>query len=239
VPTSYQLFAVESFPRDRSLVVGVQLNLLANNDHNVEESQTKVVPTRDVETHLFEEYRVEHDFLVHLEYPGRARGQSFREYVTPYKFPLFLSQEAEEPFPFALVRTKKKVAHDFVRRMNSEEPSFDLTATAVDFEVLRPRLAFVKGAWFGAIQAANLHTTGLFGEHVDQSDEFRHAESVGELRNLLVEVVDEGDLAHSVMFTADGGIVLYKAYMTVEDELAVVRSVIRDLLAGCIGRRER
>lgn len=238
--SSYQVFAVRRFPARDAFVIGEQLNLLADNDHNIEECRTEVTRSAgDALGGALRRMDVFHDFLVQLKYPGRARHMQFREYVTPYKFPLFLSPASAEPFHYALVGTKKKVAHDFVRRMNKEEPGFQLEYTHVDFDCLRPRLTYVKGAWFGSMRAANLSTTGLFGHRVDQSEEFRHAESAGELRNLLVEVVDESELAHSVMVTGDGGIILYRSYQTEDEELAVVQATLTGLLRDCIETRPR
>lgn len=239
MPSSYQIFRVGSFPSQVPFRVGEQLNLLAYNDHNIEECRTEVARGVTVLDGALERLPVTHDFLVRLKYPGRARDINFQEYVTPYKFPLYLSPPAAEPFQYALVGTKKKVAHDFVRRMNREERVFQLDATQIDFECLRPRLTYITGAWFGSMRAANLSTTGLFGHHVDQSDEFRHAESTGELKNLLVEVVDDGGLAHSVMITADGGIILYRTYQTEDDELSVVTAILTGMLRECIQARPR
>lgn len=237
MPTSYQVFVAESIPEWPTFRVGEQLNLLANNEHNLEECSTVVTRSGRIEALSLEIFDVEHDFLFHLDQPGRARGHTFREFVTPYRFRLFLNSSSNLAFHYALVRTKKKVAHDFVRRMNQRQRGFDLVATRVDFGCLRPKLEYVKGAWFGSMRAANLSTTGLFGPHVDQSDEFQHAEMLGELSNLLVEVVDGSDLAHSVMFTADGGIVLYRTYVDVEEELEIVENAIANLLGGCIAGR--
>lgn len=240
MPSSYQVFDVRRFPAADYFVAGEQLNLLADNDQNIEECVTEVRGTAGGALGgMLRRMAVSHDFRVQLKYPGRARHMQFREYVTPYKFPLFLSPESAEPFQYALVGTKKKVAHDFVRRMNKEGDGFQLEATQVDFDCLRPRLTYVTGAWFGSMRAANLSTTGLFGHRVDQSEEFRHAESVGELRNLLVEVVDESELAHSVMVTGDGGIILYRSYQTEDEELAIVTATLTGLLCDCIGAKPK
>lgn len=239
MPSSYQIFDVRGLPSGEYFTVGEQLNLLADNDHNIEECRTEVRATTTALDGKLQRMDVSHDFRVQLKYPGRARHMLFQEYVTPYKFPLFLSGDSAEPFRYALVATKKRVAHDFVRRMNKEEPAFHFEATQVDFECLRPRLSYVTGAWFGSMRAANLSTAGFFGHHVDQSEEFQHAESVGELRNLLVEVVDEADLAHPVMVTADGGIILYRSYQTEDEELALVDATLTGLLRDCVGARQR
>jgi len=183
-------------------------------------------------------YDAEHDFLFQLQYPGRARGKEFREFVTLYKFPLYLGDHvAALGFRPLLVKTKKRVALDFVERLNTNTQGFRVEPTSVDFVALRPRLQLIRGAWFGSIRMPNISSAGVFGHHVDQSEEFQHAESVGELKNLLIELELDG-LTHQVMITADGGIVLYHAYQTDEECEEMARRTLIELLHGCIRKVE-
>ena len=234
MPTAFQAFAVNTFPSNDKFQTDEQLSLLADSEQNVEVLCTKVAKSPHASAVYTARFDVEHDFLFELQYPGRARGKSFREFVTLYKFPVFLSDHSDGlGFRPLLVKTKKKVAAEFATRLNRHVAAFNVTPTEVDFAALRPRRTFIRGAWFGAMQARNILTTGVFGPHVDQSDEFRHAEMIGRLTNLMVEI-ESDPVAHTVMITRDGGIVLYNAYQTEDEEVAVAFDVLTSLLAGSI-----
>jgi hypothetical protein len=234
MPTAFQVFAVDRFPAARRFQTEDQLSLLGDDPHNIEVVNTLVSRNRDISDLHLHELRAEHDFLFQLQYPGRARGKEFREFITPYKFPLYLSDGAGAAgFRAMLAQTKKKVAVDFVKRLNTKVPDFGARPTKVDFVPLRPRLDLIRGAWFGAMQTPNLASTGVFGHHVDQSEEFQHAERLGELMNLLVEVNVAG-VNHLVMVTADGGIILYNPYQTDDEAVAVASETLETVLVGCI-----
>jgi hypothetical protein len=136
-----------------------------------------------------------------------------------------------------LVATKKNVAQDFVDRLNRKTTDFEAKAVAVDFDTLRPRLIDIRGAWFGAIRAPNIASSAFFGPNVARSDEFQHAETVGHLTNIMVKLEIGGD-THMMMIAAEGGIVLYDAYQTEAEEVAVIQAALSGILAGCLIVRE-
>ena len=238
MPTAFQIFAVERFPESARFKTDEQLQMEWESEHNLEPTVTSVERASNNLPFKLTRYDSEHDFLFQLQYPGRAKGMSFREFITPYKFPIFLGDHDKEiGFRPLLVRTKKKVAGDFVQRLNKHIREFDVRPIRMDFILLRPRIEMIRGAWFGAMRQPNLRSTGVFGHHVDQSEEFQHAESVGELRNLQIEIVQD-DVTHTVMLGADGGFVLYNAYRTHEEEIEVVYPSLRGLLNGCLSPQE-
>lgn len=239
MPVAFQIYATDEFPAQARFGTEVQLSLLADIDYNVEVTKTQVVRSESQPIEGLVRFDALHEFVFHLEYPGRARGKTFREFVAPYKFPLYLGDPTSSVgFRPLLVRTKKKVAADFVARLNGNVKEFAARPTAVDFAQLRPRLDLIRGAWFGAMRERNISSTGVFGHHVDQSDEFQHAETIGELRNLVVEFPLEG-VPHTVMLSAGGALVLYNAYPTEVDELAVVLGAVSELLVGCLAPVEK
>jgi len=132
-----------------------------------------------------------------------------------------------------LVRTKKQVAQDFVARLNARVKGFEAKPVRLDFSVLRPKLQDIRGAWFGGIREPNIARTAVFGPNVDRSDEFQHAESVGELTNIIVPLSSDG-VTHMLMFAAEGGIVLYQAYQDTSDEVAVIDFALSTILQGCL-----
>jgi hypothetical protein len=234
MPVAFQVHVAEKFPEQISFQSQEQLSLLADDEQNQETAVTRVSLSSGLTVEPFVRYDAEHEFLFHLQFPGRARGKTFREFITPYKFPIFLGQITPEiAFRPLLVRTKKKVAIDFIHRLNKYVPDFSARPTSLNFMILRPRLELIRGAWFGSMQQPNISVAAVFGPHVDRSDEFKHAESKGELRNLQIEMV-QGELAHTVMLAADGAIVLYNAYPSEQEELQVVTGAMTGLLSGCL-----
>lgn len=234
MPAAFQIYALESFPNETSFQTAEQLSLLTDSETNVEVSVTRVSRSAAIPNPVVIQYDAVHDFLFKLQYPGRARGKTFNEFITPYKFPVFVAEpDLRLGFRPILVRTKKNVGNDFIKRLNDKKPGFRAAPLLLDFNKLRPRLEFIKGAWFGAMKRPNLATTGMFGPHVDRSDEFKHAEASGELKNLIIELEVE-DLTHTTMLGSDGAIMLYKPYQTYQDELDVILVALRGLLKGAL-----
>lgn len=228
----YQVFACEKFPEQDKLQTQDQLTLDLNSDHTLETSSTSLeLKLRET---TYSEFAARHDFLVRLKYPGRAQGRQFREYVTPYDFPVYRRASADGiGFTPLLVRTKKLVAQDFVGRLNRKIPGFVASGISVDFAALRPRLQDIRGAWFGGMREPNISRAAVFGPNVDRSDEFQHAESVGRLTNIMVQA-EIDSLSHMLMFVSEGGIVLYNAYQTVREEIMVIDAALAGVLNGCL-----
>lgn len=233
MPTAFQVFALDSFPDGDDIRTEEQLVLFADEDENVETTVTKLAKSADQPHPDLTRFEAEHDFLFRLQYPGRARGKYFREFITPYKFSVFRGNTSALGFQPLVVRTKKRVAADFVKRLNQHADGFRARGVILDFVTLRPRLELIRGAWFGAMRQPNLATTGVFGHHVDLSEEFQHAEGVGELKTLLIEFGYDG-VNYIMMTGAEGGIVLYDAFQTEADELKVVYAALTGILIGCL-----
>jgi hypothetical protein len=229
----YQVFAVRSFPQANRFVTEDQLTLDLNSEHTRETSSTTVEGVLG-DSSGYTQYSATHDYLVRLKYPARAQGKQFREYVTPYEFPTFLGRsDTDIGFRPFLIRTKKLVAQDFVARLNRKVTGFSADHIVVDFATLRPRCPDVRGAWFGGITAPNISRAAVFGPNVDRSDEFQHAESVGQLTNIMVQTEIQG-VTHLMMFVAHGGVVLYDAYASVEGEVEVIHAALGGVLKGCL-----
>lgn len=234
MPIAFQIYSVEEFPPQNGFQTQEQLSLLADDDQNQETAVTRVSQSNACTIDPLVRYDAEHEFLFRLQFPGRARGKTFKEFITLYKFPVFLGESTPEiGFKPLLVKTKKKVATDFIHRLNKHVGAFSARRTNLSFSVLRPRLQLIRGAWFGSIQQPNISAAAVFGPHVDRSDEFRHAEIVGELRNIQIELVQK-ELTHTVMLAADGAMVLYNAYQTEIEELELVTTAMSGLLSGCL-----
>ena len=229
MPLSYHFFKVASFPPQPAFETEEQLTLFDNDEQNMEVVSTRVTFVKAIEAHSLKKFDVMHDFLVKLKYPARARKVTFREYVSPYSFPVYLQEGSGEPDINLLVQTKSAVAKDFVERLNGRLPTFSVRSISVDFDILRPLIPSVSGAWFSEMQASNLSSAGVFGSHVDKSNEFQHAELIGKLKALICPYVIEG-VTFTVMITEDAGVVMYNNFETEIDSLSVVMDLKRNLL---------
>lgn len=229
MPIPFHIFRVENFPNRDSFETEEQLTLLDNDDNNMETSVTKVLFAKNFVSKQYRKYDVVHEFLVRLKYSGRARGQQFMEYVTPYKFQCFVEDKHDSIPKCILVQTKAKVAQDFIARLNDKMPAFKASHLTVNIDKLRPLLQVIKGAWFNDMKAANLSVTGVFGDHVDRSKEFKHAMQIGKLHAVII-LFPFKDKTHTVMLTEEAGIILYDVYDTSEEMLDVVSHVKCTLL---------
>lgn len=189
----------------------------------IKKSQSDFLPGVD-------RYAVDHDFLVHLTYPGRIRAMQFDEYVAPYRFPMYVDRSTEGE-PILIVRTKGKVADDFIKRM-SIESDFLALERQIDFQKLRPQIEVITGGWFGQMSGANIKSTAVFGSHVDKSDEFIHAERHGKLQ-VIYAPYKCNDSTYPLSIHSNGGVVLYGSFDTEEEGLSVVLHVKRNLLDAC------
>jgi len=92
----YQVFAIRAFPDDHKRVATQDQLTLPLNDENEREVSSTSLELRTPNIHGYRQFDAAHDFLVHLKYPGRAQGKFFREFVTPYKFPVYLGSDSSK-----------------------------------------------------------------------------------------------------------------------------------------------
>lgn len=231
MPTAFHPWTLRRFPESAGFGADQQYYLGLDHHEAPEEAHTIVTRDRVNFREGVDRYLCQHDYLTKLKYPGRSRGISFTEFVSPYRFATFLFHEPDGAQPTFWVRTKDAVATDFVHRLNTL-PGFNAIERRVDFERLRPRLQMIKGAWFGEMRAANLSSTAVFGTRVDRSAEFQRAERQGRLHTLNIHHAHNG-IDYLLMVTTSGVIVTYHSFETEEDELDVVLDFKRNFLDGC------
>lgn len=232
---AYYIHAERSFPDRANFQASEPLSLLPNDQENVEECSSRVRRSAEQEIEGYEIYVAEHDYRERLRFLGRARGQTFREYVSVRTFPLFrfLTDPDGLSFHPLIIKTNRKVASDFVDRMNQYVADFRLDRTVVDFDCLRPRLEEIRGAWFSRMQGPNISSTAVFGPHVELSHEFQHAEAIGHLANIIIPFEIDGEW-HPIQITANGAVVLYESFALEAHALRLVKSVLSELLSDCI-----
>lgn len=231
MPQAFYMYSLREFPREERFGTEQQLYLQVDHQSNIENVQTTIQRSQRDFRPGVDRLEIEHDFLKRLRYPGRARNMEFAEYVCPYRFPAFIEREDTGHEATLIVRTKAEVAADFLKRMQTVD-HFRASERRLDFGLLKPELRFIKGAWFAEMRSANLAAAGMFGPHVDRSDEFLRAERHGTLRSLtLCYTFRERD--YHTMITANGGVVLYDSFDAETEEIDVVMGIKRQLLDRC------
>lgn len=228
MPTAFHLFKLKRLPRGPRFGTEDQLYLEVDHQESREAVHTTVTMTTSDYRATVDRLEAVHDFRKRLRYPGRARSHVFQEYVSEYRFPVFVDRQSPNEERVLMVRTKAEVAKDFMERLR-KVPEFIAVERRVDFGAMRPQLSFIRGAWFANMRSANLASAGMFGEHVDRSDEFMRAERLGTLSSLTVFYPCGGREYHT-MITSSGTIVLYESFETEEDELDVALAIKRGLL---------
>jgi hypothetical protein len=231
VPSAYYLYKLKRLPEGRRFGSEDQLQIRLRGLNNRENVHTTVELVKENFREGVDQFAVEHDFLVKLKYPGRVSDVQFDEYVSPYRFPIYVDRSNQDEAPILIVQTKGKVAADFVRRMTLQS-SFLALERQLDFQSLRPQIEVITGGWFGQMRAANISSAGMFGSHVDKSDEFIRAERIGTLRQLLCPIM-HNDSTYSVSIMSNGGVVLFDSFDTPEDALDLVLHIKRSLLDSC------
>lgn len=232
MPRSFHFYGIDKFENLDSFETAEQLSLLANSPDNQETSKTKLTKLQDNFLPGVIRFEALHEYLVRLKFSARARGTSFREFVSPYKFQAYLQNGNSKELPYFIVGTKSEVAEDFVKRLNERAEGFRSHPLKVDFEKLRPLIEVVVGAWFRDMKAANLQSAGVFGAHVERSEEFKHAESVGHLGNLMISYSWNDD-QYIITLTEDAGVVLFTQFEVEEDALKLILDIKEKLLVPC------
>src|SRR6476661_2572343 len=117
MPTSFHLYKLKRLPAGERFGTEDQLYLEVDHQQNRENVHTTVTrATLDYRPSV-ERLEVVHDFLKRLRYPGRARNHQFQEYVSEYRFPVFVDRQPNGADPVFIVRTKADVARDFMERL--------------------------------------------------------------------------------------------------------------------------
>src|SRR6188474_1888630 len=118
MPTAFHPWTLRRLPPAERFGVNAQYNLGLPHHEQPEEVHTVVERRMPEYRPGVDLYACEHDYRTKLKYLGRAQGTTFQEFVSPYKFMMYVVREAGDEHPILWVRTKVKVATDCVDRLN-------------------------------------------------------------------------------------------------------------------------
>lgn len=233
MPTAFHPWSVHLLPTAATFGTDTQLPLVMNHEDVPEAVHTLVTLEQRNYLGRLARYSCDHDFLVKLKYPGRRHNNTFSEFVTNYRFEMYVVPPSNSGRATLWVRTKDQVARDFINRLNRHRASdFQAVERVVDFAALRQRQEIISGAWFSEMRAPNISSAGVFGNRVDRSEEFQRAEQQGRLKTLSFPY--ESATSRSLINVTQAGCVVTSAHFeTPEEELALVLHFKENVLDYC------
>ena len=209
---AYRAYNATRFPSGNTYKVASQSNFL-----DIELPETTISRIDLLLTESFQAYYIHHEMIV--EQIGRAKDIQFTHFAAPFEFNSYIQRASK----LLLFQTAKRVCIDLVHRLNSSN-DFDINQYSVDFEVLRPYIKNVRGAWI-KFQQANLRTSAHFGNHVDNSLAFQESMQTGQLTSLYI-LYDYESEQIPIQITSDCAVVLYPNIDEVQIEIDITVSVI-------------
>jgi len=156
--------------------------------------------------HEFDKYLGRHEDLWTVT--GRFRGKPFKQVIVEERFEIFRQRGSG----VVLGKGKRDVVFPALRRLRDAKMC-DVEPVALDLAKLREGLkgkgAHVHGAHFNKLALAKLTAAAVFGEDVDQSEEFKHYEMAGFNSAAIISANVKGAV-QKFMVTKTGTVVVYE-----------------------------
>jgi hypothetical protein len=105
------------------------------------------------------------------------------------------------------------------------------TTIEIDMKALLAKLKDVRLAWF-RYDDTIIHASALAGQHIETTKSFKESSAVGDISTLSFYVEDSGGVAHPILVTGDGAVVLQANYQERSTEIELVLYVKKMLLDG-------
>lgn len=177
------------------------------------------------EFHLgFNQYKCHHDYKHNKS--GRVFQQDFTYYFEPLDFYTYYCTDTN----LTMIQTKTDVAIDFIQKLN-ETKEYDINPIEIDFEKMIPHITEIGGAWFANLKKAHLKSAGLFGPHVNKSEEYKEAAKEGNISSIQINFISgTNSKEYTVLISSRGTIVLYDTHETIEAEMELVKDIYNKLI---------
>jgi len=223
VPLSFGVIRLERFPTDGTHTV--QQLAIAGFDHTI---TTTIERAEDWHHARFQKFHVRHESVLRLE--GRYRNEDISEVIEVHRFDIYASHDGS----WAAVRAPKRLWLEALHRVEKDAAKALVFAReSVDLSALLAKISSsVSGGWFGELDIEKVHTAGIFGADVAESDEWGHYEGAGTLQAIVVEL-PFGDKPISMMLGHDWTVVLYRDLGELEN-LAFVEE-LREMVRKALG----
>lgn len=162
-------------------------------------------------------YVAQHELLI--KRLGRANGKEFNHYYEPHKFPFYHDHGRS----LVYMGARKEVSHSFLQEAALDKKWVKIE---VDYSKMYNILPPITGAWFCELKLKNLRSAGLWGNHVDKSDQYKLAAEKGQISVLYITIPwPPGAEEVMVGITREGAVVVSKNLQFTEDELRLVTHV--------------
>ena len=135
---------------------------------------------------------------------GRFGDQSLTEFIRTGEIEAFCSEKQK----LLLLCGKKDDILDFCK-LSPDLP--DLQFIRIDMNRLLEKLAEIRLAWF-RYSDSTIHASALSGVSIERTPAFVEAKTAGEISTLSFYIVDTANVAHPVLITSDGAVVLQSTY---------------------------
>jgi hypothetical protein len=172
----------------------------------------------------FQSYLIEHERAVSQR--GRLNDSKFTEYIRLGEILGYYSRNRA----LLLLCGKKDDILDFCRSVSSiREISF--ATITIDMKGLLAKLKDVRLVWF-RYEDTIIHASALAGQHIETTRPFKEANAAGDISTLSFYVQDAGGVAHPILVTSDGAVVLQANYQERATEIELVLHIKKILLDG-------
>lgn len=227
--TSYQLFQYSKF----DLVDSIGSKVETPQKQAIEGSQAE--PYTSVEKLAVYDYGRYKFQVLAFDHESTMRGTTVRVagredyYDDAIRKRSFEGYICEEHNLLILACGKDKANSAMKRLKRHFSTKIDYERGEVDFPFLVQRVDNVVGGWISDLPHTNVTSVGLFGDHVNLSDDFSRHQAVGSLRALYIHLVIDG-IEHRFLISRDRSVVIFQPGTIAEDLQTIM--ALRPLLWG-------
>lgn len=172
----------------------------------------------------FDSFIVEHERVV--KQWGRINDTRFSEFIRKGEISAYFSKSRG----LLLLCGKKDDILDFCR-VAAAFTELSFSTITIDMKSLLTKLRDVRLAWF-KYDDTIIHASALAGQHIETTRPFKEARELGDISTLSFYLEDSAGIAHPILVTSDGAIVLQANYSEKATELELVLQVKQGLLDG-------
>lgn len=191
--------------------------------------QTKILLNKREFHEGFDRFELTHETIDRT--PHRLGG-NFEYYDSSIiggneKHAVYISKVLE----LGVFRTSKKVANGAIKALHKEYPTqFEMLDIYIDFDrVMKKAGSNIRGAWFTDIKG-QINTVAVFGDRVNQDEQFTRNRLLGHISLLYIELDLEGfDESQTIGITRNGGILFHCDSNDEKRQISLIMSLVTRL----------
>lgn len=209
MPRSYHIYDIITFDIEDILETTSQRALITDNGFDA--PATSIRKTTQV-VNNYEIYEGIHEVKVNK--PGRTYGASaFDSFVGKNTFKAYYKPGDS----WVILEGAGKVVKSALKALSRQYPTnIELKRGTVDFAYIKQHCDNIWGGWISPKNNTRLKSIGLFGEHVDLTQDYDSYTSLGTLNSMCVELTFEGE-TYSFMIGRERSVLFYQSENISED----------------------